>query len=68
MVARQDPLPDAWWQGKTRCRMHGGKSTGPRTEEGKARVVAAMVEGRRKWADKMKELWNKFPCGPQVRI
>jgi len=26
---------------KSRCRMHGGKSPGPRTAEGKARVVAA---------------------------
>jgi hypothetical protein len=43
--------------------MHGGKSTGPKTEEGKARVVAAMVEGRRKWADRMKAEGKKFPCG-----
>ena len=27
-----------------RCRVHGGVSTGPKTPEGKARVVAAMVE------------------------
>jgi len=33
---------------KNRCRMHGGKSTGPRTAEGKARVVAANTKhGRR---------------------
>jgi len=33
---------------KSRCRMHGGKSTGPRTAEGKARVVAANTKhGRR---------------------
>ena len=31
-----------------RCWVHGGASTGPRTPEGKARIVAAMVEGRRK--------------------
>ena len=24
-----------------RCRLHGGKSTGPRTEEGRARIAAA---------------------------
>jgi hypothetical protein len=28
-------------KGTTRCRLHGGKSTGPRTEEGKARTIAA---------------------------
>lgn len=33
--------------GKRRCRMHGGLSTGPRTEDGKARISAAQ---RRRWA------------------
>lgn len=28
--------------GRNRCRMHGGKSTGPRTAEGKARVAEAL--------------------------
>ena len=33
--------------GKTTCRIHGGKSTGPRTIEGKARIAAAhTVHGR----------------------
>ena len=33
---------------RNRCRMHGGKSTGPRTAEGKARVAAAQTKhGRR---------------------
>ena len=33
---------------KQRCQLHGGKSTGPRTAEGKARVVAANTKhGRR---------------------
>ena len=33
---------------KTRCQLHGGKSTGPRTAEGKARVIAANTRhGRR---------------------
>ena len=34
--------------GKTRCRLHGGLSTGPKTPEGKARTLAAMLEGRRR--------------------
>ena len=35
-------------QGKTRCRLHGGKSTGPRTVEGRARIAAAhWKHGRR---------------------
>jgi len=35
-------------QGPNRCRMHGGKSTGPRTPEGRARSIAAhTMHGRR---------------------
>ena len=28
-------------RGRTRCKLHGGRSTGPRTPEGKARSIAA---------------------------
>ena len=38
-------------------------STGPRTPEGKARVVAAMVEGRRKWVERRRAEGKKFPAG-----
>ncbi len=34
-------------RGKQRCRMHGGLSTGPRTEEGRRRVAEA---ARARWA------------------
>jgi transcriptional regulator with XRE-family HTH domain len=34
-------------KGKTRCRLHGGLSTGPRTPEGRARLAEAM---RERWA------------------
>lgn len=33
--------------GRTRCKFHGGKSTGPRTPEGRARIAEAQ---RRRWA------------------
>jgi hypothetical protein len=34
--------------GRNRCRMHGGKSTGPRTPKGRARAAAAHTKhGRR---------------------
>ena len=34
-------------KGKTKCRFHGGRSTSPRTPEGKARVAAAhTIHGR----------------------
>jgi hypothetical protein len=34
--------------GKRRCHLHGGLSTGPKTPEGKARTLAAMLDGRRR--------------------
>jgi len=35
-------------RGRGRCQLHGGKSTGPRTPEGKARSIAAHTKhGRR---------------------
>jgi hypothetical protein len=45
-------------------------STGPKTLEGKARVVAAMVAGRYRWVERMKAEGRKFPCGrkPGSRI
>jgi hypothetical protein len=32
-----------------RCRMHGGLSTGPRTEEGLQRTLKALRAGRVRW-------------------
>jgi hypothetical protein len=34
--------------GKARCRLHGGLSTGPKTEAGRARIAEAQ---RRRWRD-----------------
>ena len=35
-------------KGRSRCKLHGGRSTGPRTPEGKARAAAAHTKhGRR---------------------
>jgi hypothetical protein len=52
-----------WAMGNGRCWVHGGASTGPRTPEGKARVVAAMVEGRRKWVARRRAQGKQFPAG-----
>jgi hypothetical protein len=46
-----------------RCRVHGGASTGPKSPEGKARVVAAMVEGRRKWVARRRAEGRRFTAG-----
>ena len=61
-VARS-PFCRAWAMENGRCRVHGGASTGPRTPEGKARVVAAMVEGRGKWVARRRAEGRKFPAG-----
>ncbi|WP_328591474.1 HGGxSTG domain-containing protein [Marimonas lutisalis] len=37
--------------GKQRCKFHGGKSTGPKTAEGKARIAEAQ---RKRWAEARK--------------
>jgi hypothetical protein len=50
-------------KGKKRCRLHGGLSTGARTPEGKARVLAVLTEGRRQWIAQMKAEGKKFPWG-----
>jgi hypothetical protein len=45
-------------------------STGPKTPEGRARVVVAMVAGRRRWVERMKAEGRKFLGGrkPGTRI
>ncbi|MBY6203172.1 helix-turn-helix domain-containing protein [Maritalea mobilis] len=40
--------------GKTRCKFHGGASTGPRTADGRARISEAQ---RKRWAD-----WRQKRC------
>jgi hypothetical protein len=57
------PRCRAWAMENGRCRVHGGASTGPRTPEGKARVVAAMVEGRRKWVERRRAAGRRFSAG-----
>ena len=49
--------------GKKKCRLHGGLSTGPRTAEGKARIAAAHFKhGRRskKFVEARKRLWAEL--------
>ena len=50
-------------RGKTRCRLHGGKSTGSKTLEGKARIAAAHYRhGRRskKFVEALAKIWAKL--------
>jgi hypothetical protein len=60
---RKWPVP-----GKTGCRFHGGRSTGPLTDEGKVRSLAAMREGWQRWLADMhakKAAGEIFPGGRQ---
>ena len=62
-ACRRWPVP-----GRTRCRLHGGLSTGAKTPEGKARVLAALIEGRQRWLEEMRAkkdagLIARFPGG-----
>ncbi len=57
-VCHNPPMP-----GRTRCKFHGGASTGAITPEGRAKSVAAMLEGRRVWAKRLKEEGAKIPGG-----
>jgi hypothetical protein len=62
-TCRRWPVP-----GRTRCRLHGGLSTGARTPEGKARVLAALIEGRQRWLEEMRAMKKagliaRFPGG-----
>jgi hypothetical protein len=59
----RSPRCKNWAMANGRCRVHGGASTGPRTAEGKARVVAAMVEGRRKMVEQRHAEGKRAPGG-----
>jgi len=48
---------------RTRCRLHGGKSNGPRTAEGRARIAAAHYKhGRRskKFVEMRAKIWKEL--------
>ncbi|MGH8565660.1 MAG: HGGxSTG domain-containing protein [Gammaproteobacteria bacterium] len=47
-----------------RCRIHGGLSTGPRTQEGRDRLSAAM---RKRWAERREELRARISQDPMTR-
>ena len=50
-------------RGKTRCRLHGGLSSGPKTAEGRARIAAAHYKhGRRskKFVEMRAKIWAEL--------
>ena len=50
-----------------RCTRHGGKSTGPRTEEGRARIAAAQTKHGGLTKEKRAEAKQNAKVGRQIR-
>ena len=50
-----------------RCRVHGGASTGPRTEEGRARISEANLRHGRYTKDKLEKSRENAAKGRKVR-
>ena len=50
-----------------RCPNHGGKSTGPRTEEGRARIAAAQTTHGRLTKEKRAEARQRAQVGREIR-
>lgn len=50
-----------------RCTRHGGKSTGPRTEEGRARIVTAKTTHGQLTKEKRAEAKRNAEVGRQIR-
>ena len=54
-------------RGKARCQLHGGKSTGPRTAAGRARIAAAHTTHGRLTKEKRVEAKRRAQVGRAIR-
>ena len=61
------PCQRASVQRTGRCIRHGGKSTGPRTEEGRARIAAAQTTHGRLTKEKRTEAKRRAQVGRSIR-
>ena len=61
------PCKKAAMKGRDRCRNHGGASTGPRTEEGRARIAAAQTTHGRLTKEKRAAAKRNAEVGRQIR-
>jgi hypothetical protein len=50
-----------------RCRLHGGRSTGPRTAEGRARLIASKITHGRFTKEKRAEARRRAQVGREMR-
>ena len=53
--------------GKARCRMHGGKSTGAKTPEGRARLSALHLKHGRSTTEAKAEAQRRAQVGREIR-
>ena len=61
------PCKKAALKGRDRCRNHGEASTGPRTEEGRARIAAAQTTHGRLTKERRAEAKRNAEVGRQIR-
>lgn len=61
------PCKKAAMKGRARCRNHGGKSTGPRTEAGRARIAAAQTTHGKLTKGKRAEAKRRAQLGRAIR-
>ena len=61
------PCKKAAIKGRVRCRNHGGASTGPRTEAGRARIATAQLKHGRLTKEKREEAKRRAEVGRQIR-
>jgi hypothetical protein len=54
-------------KGRSRCRNHGGCATGPRTEEGRARIAAAQTTHGRLTKEARAEAKQRAQVGREIR-
>ncbi len=62
-----EPCKKAAMKGRARCRNHGGCATGPRTEEGRARIAAAQTTHGRLTKEKRAEAKRRAQVGREIR-
>ena len=53
--------------GSGRCRLHGGRSTGPRTQEGRARISAANLKHGRRTKVRLAEAKARAHANQEIR-
>src|SRR6056297_1995955 len=61
------PCKKAAMKGRARCRNHGGASSGPRTEAGRARIAAAQLTHGRLTKEKRAEAKRRVQVGREIK-